>query len=703
MPATLQNPYGRGLARDAGHAVRQANRADPIASKPAPTGIAVFLGESSQACPRLQSGSHGFIDQPVQRWATVAGHFHRAAGVGAVQRCIRFDLHADVGGQVGAVQAGAADDGAGAGLFFVGDLEVHRRTWANVSELAIGEACFNVGQAAALHQLEDHVAFARVLTVGHHLLGHDAITRGGQGAGHLLAEQFFDLGRLQLLFVQMALEYIEHAGAERRQWRAFGRYRVTFEQALYGTVARHGYVHAGHADEAGLGVADEVHAVDRLEDKTERGEADNEDPGAEHHGAQATERGHAAAAILDLARLGEVVPLQGRQHVAHGHDVARQVRGDQVAQGGNILGIEVLELTTGAAALAIVGANLQLYIHGQAEVVDDELQAALVHFTHGQRLRGGERQAAGGQVDYPCFGLGTVGVEEAQLGRDFGPGMLVLGFGFVDNIGVYAAVHQGNFLELIQAWLSDHHQQHGDEYAAGGEGHGPRRPGVEPTLKAGQIAGQFGVLAGPGLLIKAEEHVDFHQRAHDLVVIENHRVRRADPVAGTRQQQGQDQAGDADPQQVSEDEGAAVLEGGDDCHGQAEQRGPHRHALVEQHHAGEQTQAAYPPAQGAAVLAHVVAVPAELQLSASLDKARFRLVFHGVDRGVRHVEGVVTQAHQAEPAGLVVAGQKLEAAQAPVLQRVAFHVGDKARVGDDAGTEHRHAPGHGQHALGQGH
>ena len=38
-----------------------------------------------------------------------------------------------------------------------------------------------------------------------------------------------------------------------------------------------------------------------------------------------------------------------------------------------------------------------------------------------------------------------------------------------------------------------------------------------------------------------------------------------------------------------------------------------------------------------------------------------------------------------------------------MLQRVAFHIGDKARVGDHAGTEYRHAPGHGQHTLGQGH
>ncbi|MNM79017.1 hypothetical protein D3C81_909380 [compost metagenome] len=78
-------------------------------------------------------------------------------------------------------------------------------------------------------------------------------------------------------------------------------------------------------------------------------------------------------------------------------------------------------------------------------------------------------------------------------------------------------------------------------------------------------------------------------------------------------------------------------------------------------------------------------------------------MFNGVDRRVGHVEGVVAQAHQAEPARLVVAGQELEATQAPVLQRVAFHVGDEFRVGDHGGTEHRHAAGHGQHALGQGH
>ena len=220
-----------------------------------------------------------------------------------------------------------------------------------------------------------------------------------------------------------------------------------FDQALHGAVAGHGDVHARHADQTGLGVADEVHAVHRLEDKTERRQADDENAGAEGHRAQAAEGGHAAAAVLDLARLGEVVALQGRQHVAHGHDVAGQVRSDQVAQGGNVLRFEVLELATGAAGLAVVGAHLQFDVHGQAEVVDDELQAALVHFADGQRhVPGVERQATGGQVDHPRFERGAVGAEEAQLGRDFDPGVLALGFGFMHYVGVYGGIHRGDFL-----------------------------------------------------------------------------------------------------------------------------------------------------------------------------------------------------------------------------------------------------------------
>ena len=117
------------------------------------------------------------------------------------------------------------------------------------------------------------------------------------------------------------------------------------------------------------------------------------------------------------------------------------MRSDQVAQGGNILLLQVLELATGAAALAVVGTDLQLHVHRQAKVIDHELQAALVHFTDVQRLGGGERQAAGRQVDYPRFGGFAVIAEEAQLGRDFDPRMLALGFGFVDNVDVCLAIH----------------------------------------------------------------------------------------------------------------------------------------------------------------------------------------------------------------------------------------------------------------------
>jgi hypothetical protein len=195
---------------------------------------------------------------------------------------------------------------------------------------------------------------------------------------------------------------------------------IGFDQALHGAVARHGDVHARHADQTGLGMADEVHAVHRLEDETERHQADDEDPGAEGHGFQAAERGHAAAAVLDLARLGEVVALQRRQHFADADDVAGQVRGDQVTQGRDVLRFEVLELATGATALAVVGAHLQFDVHGQAEVVDHELQARLVHVADLQRqLAGVERQATGGQVEDPRFDRRAVGPKKRSLAGIF--------------------------------------------------------------------------------------------------------------------------------------------------------------------------------------------------------------------------------------------------------------------------------------------
>jgi hypothetical protein len=48
----------------------------------------------------------------------------------------------------------------------------------------------------------------------------------------------------------------------------------------------------------GLGMADEVHAVHRLEDETERHQADHEHAGAEGHRPQAAERGHACPCVV---------------------------------------------------------------------------------------------------------------------------------------------------------------------------------------------------------------------------------------------------------------------------------------------------------------------------------------------------------------------------------------------------------------------
>src|SRR5690606_32350684 len=116
--------------------------------------------------------------------------------------------------------------------------------------------------------------------------------------------------------------------------------------------------------------------------------------------AQATHGAHAAVLALDLACLGEVVALQRGQHFAQGHDFAGQVRGDQVAQGSDVLRFQVLELATDAVAGVVDRAHLQVDVHGQAKVVDDELQASLDDLTFAEFLpgRSNEAQAAGRQV-----------------------------------------------------------------------------------------------------------------------------------------------------------------------------------------------------------------------------------------------------------------------------------------------------------------
>src|SRR3546814_19808624 len=77
---------------------------------------------------------------------------------------------------------------------------------------------------------------------------------------------------------------------------------------------------------------------------------------------------HATVVILLLARLGEVVALQGRQHIADADDVAGQVRGDDVTQRRDVPRLQILELATGTTGLAVVGANLQFHDHGQAKI-----------------------------------------------------------------------------------------------------------------------------------------------------------------------------------------------------------------------------------------------------------------------------------------------------------------------------------------------
>nr|BFE94463.1 hypothetical protein GCM10020185_49990 [Pseudomonas brassicacearum subsp. brassicacearum] len=151
--------------------------------------------------------------------------------------------------------------------------------------------------------------------------------------------------------------------------------------------------------------------------------------------------------VFLLASLGEVIALQGRQHIADTDDVAGQVRGNDVTQCRDVPRLQVLELATGAAGLAVVGTDLQFHVHGQAKVVDDELQATFVGLPGLERhLAGVEAQAAGGQVQDLDFHRRTVRTEEAQLGRDFDPGVLALGFGFMHYVDIHGGVHRGDFL-----------------------------------------------------------------------------------------------------------------------------------------------------------------------------------------------------------------------------------------------------------------
>ncbi|MCY1544355.1 hypothetical protein D9M68_802320 [compost metagenome] len=207
----------------------------------------------------------------------------------------------------------AADDLAVARRVFAGHPEAGAAAWACLGEVAVGEAGQHRGLGVLRHQLEDHIALAGELAVGYQLARYLAVAWAGQGALHLLAEQLFDIRRRQLLVGEMALEHLQHGGGEGGDGGAFLDHGVRADQALHHAFAWHGHLHARYVDQARLGVGHEIYAVDRFEDKAERGQADQEYRQAEGHGLEAAEHAHTGAACAALARFGEVFPLQGAQ------------------------------------------------------------------------------------------------------------------------------------------------------------------------------------------------------------------------------------------------------------------------------------------------------------------------------------------------------------------------------------------------------
>src|SRR5690606_6515793 len=119
--------------------------AQPVSAKAIARLNSVGVDKVRSGLAMLETRGHGFVDQPVHRRATITGDFYRTTGERAVQRFVRLDLDADVGGQVGVAQVGAADDLTGTDLVFACNLEVHVSAGFDIVELAIGEACFNVG------------------------------------------------------------------------------------------------------------------------------------------------------------------------------------------------------------------------------------------------------------------------------------------------------------------------------------------------------------------------------------------------------------------------------------------------------------------------------------------------------------------------------------------------------------------------------
>ncbi|MNN90362.1 hypothetical protein D3C81_2082980 [compost metagenome] len=101
-------------------------------------------------------------------------------------------------------------------------------------------------------------------------------------------------------------------------------------------------------------MADEVHAVQRLGDEAERRNANHEHAEGDGNRLESAEGAQARPTVLLLACLGEVVALQGAEHIADADQLTRQVAGDDVPQRGDIAWFKVLELRTGTAIVRVV-------------------------------------------------------------------------------------------------------------------------------------------------------------------------------------------------------------------------------------------------------------------------------------------------------------------------------------------------------------
>ncbi|MNP14982.1 hypothetical protein D3C76_1073210 [compost metagenome] len=148
-----------------------------------------------------------------------------------------------------------------------------------------------------------------------------------------------------------------------------------------------------------------------------------------------------------LAGLGEVLALQGGEHVAEADDLAGEEGGDQVAQRGDLARLEVLELAAGAAAGRVEVAHLEFHFQGEGDAVDLEQQAALVQVADlHRRGAGGEGEAAGGDVQQARVDPLAVGADVADARGQLDPCVLALGFGFMHDVDVDGGIHGLRFL-----------------------------------------------------------------------------------------------------------------------------------------------------------------------------------------------------------------------------------------------------------------